>query len=66
MFLTVGAFVVAIVLLESGGLENWADRLEPGPLRSFAQPVVSALNLGSCSRWDLPASATAPSTKLPT
>jgi len=44
MFLTVGAFVVAIVLLESGGLENWADRLEPGPLRAFAQPVVSALN----------------------
>jgi len=44
MFLTLGAFVVAILLLESDGLEKWANHLEPGPLRSAAQPAASALN----------------------
>ena len=44
MFLTLAGFVVAILLLESDGLENWANRLEPGALRCVAQPVVSALN----------------------
>src|ERR1700726_1730185 len=44
MFLTLGGFVVAILLLESDGLLNWADRLEPGPLRSVAHPAASALN----------------------
>jgi hypothetical protein len=44
MFLTLGGFVVAILLLESGGLDNWANRLEPGPLRTVAQPAASALN----------------------
>jgi uncharacterized protein len=44
MFLTLGGFVVAILVLESEGLENWANRLEPGPLRTVAQPVASALN----------------------
>lgn len=44
MFPTLGAFVLAILLLESEGLENWANRLEPGPLRTVAQPVASALN----------------------
>jgi hypothetical protein len=44
MFLTLGGFAVAIVLLESDGLQNWADRLEPGPFRSAAQPVASALD----------------------
>ena len=44
MFLTLGAFVIAILLLESDGLEKWANHLEPGPLRSAAQPAASALN----------------------
>jgi uncharacterized protein len=44
MFLTVGAFVVAILFLEADGLENWANRLEPGPLRTVAQPAALALN----------------------
>lgn len=44
MFLTLGAFVVAILFLESNGLRNWADRLEPGPLRAMAHPLSSALN----------------------
>ena len=44
MFLTLGGFVVVILLVESDGLENWATRLEPGPLRTVAQPVASAIN----------------------
>ena len=44
MFLTLGVFVVAILLLESNGLENWANHLDPGPLRTVAQPAASALN----------------------
>src|SRR6516165_10698293 len=44
MFLTLGGFAVAILLLESDALQNWADCLEPGLLRSAAQPVASALN----------------------
>ncbi len=44
MFLTLGGFVVVILLVESDGLENWANRLEPGPLRTVAQPAASALN----------------------
>jgi hypothetical protein len=44
MFLTLGGFVVVILLLESDGLENWANRLEPGPLRTVAQPAALALN----------------------
>lgn len=44
MFLTLGGFVVAILLLESDGLENWANRLEPGLLRTVAQPAASAVN----------------------
>ena len=44
MFMTLGGFVVVIVLLESDGLQNWASHLEPGPLRTAAQPVASALN----------------------
>src|SRR3954466_8921882 len=41
MFLTLGAGVLAILLLESDGLENWANRLEPGPLRTLAEPVAA-------------------------
>jgi uncharacterized protein len=44
MFLTLGGFVVVILLVESNGLDNWANRLEPGPLRTVAQPAASALN----------------------
>src|ERR1700739_837695 len=44
MFLTLGGFAVAILLLESDGLENWANRLEPGPLRTIAQPAAAKLN----------------------
>lgn len=44
MFLTLGGFIVVILLLESDGLQNWANRLELGPLRTVAQPVASALN----------------------
>ena len=36
--------MVAILLLESGALQNWADHLEPGPLRSVAQPFAFAIN----------------------
>jgi len=43
MFLTLGAGVLAILLLESDGLENWANRLEPGPLSTVAQPAAAAL-----------------------
>ena len=44
MFMTLGGFAVVILLLESAGLENWANHLEPGPLRTVAQPVASVLN----------------------
>jgi uncharacterized protein len=44
MFLTLGGFVVVILFLESDGLENWANRLEPGPLRTVAQPAALVLN----------------------
>ena len=38
------AFVVVIVVLESGGLLTWANRLEVGPLRSVALPVAAAVH----------------------
>ena len=44
MFPTLGVFVVAILVLDSGGLQNWAERLEPGPLRSLMQPAASGIN----------------------
>jgi hypothetical protein len=44
MFLTLGGFVVASLLVESDGLENWANRLEPGPLRTVAEPSATSLN----------------------
>ncbi len=37
-------FVVVTLLLDSGGLAEWADRLEIGPLRSVAAPVCSAIH----------------------
>jgi hypothetical protein len=44
MFLSLCGFVVVAVLLESDGLENWANRLEPGPLRTLAAPAASTLS----------------------
>jgi len=44
MFQALAGFVVAITLLESDGLVNWADRLEPGPLRSVSVPATAALH----------------------
>ena len=44
MFQTLAGFVVAILFLESGALQNWADHLEPGLLRSIAQPFTFAIN----------------------
>ena len=43
MFLLLAGFVVAIVLLESGGLASWATHLEIGPLRTAAVPATSAI-----------------------
>jgi hypothetical protein len=43
LFLVLAGFVAAIVLLESGGLAKWADRLEVGPLRTVAVPVAGAV-----------------------
>ena len=39
-----GAFVVVSLLLESGGLYDWAQRLELGPERSVALPIASGLH----------------------
>jgi len=44
MFLAVTGFVVAILIIESGGLNNWAERLQPGPLRTIALPVAAAVD----------------------
>jgi hypothetical protein len=44
MFLAVAGFVFVIVLLESGGLKEWAEHLEPGPLRSAAFPMLAAID----------------------
>lgn len=38
------SFVVVGILLESGGLATWAERLDIGPLRSIAQPTTAALS----------------------
>ncbi|MGA2673516.1 MAG: DUF459 domain-containing protein [Terracidiphilus sp.] len=43
LFLVLAGFVAVIVLLESDGLANWADRLEVGPLRTVAVPVTGAV-----------------------
>jgi len=41
-----GVFVLLALLLESGGLVNWAQRLELGPERTCALPLVMALHRG--------------------
>src|ERR1700722_18442856 len=39
-----GAFVVVALLLESAGLEHWAERLDLGPERTVALPIANALH----------------------
>ena len=39
-----GAFIVAALLLESAGLEHWAERLDLGPERTIALPIANALH----------------------
>jgi len=46
MSTALGAFVALALVLESGGLLDWAQRLELGPERSVAVPVVEALHRG--------------------
>ena len=41
---SVGAFVVVALLLESGGIYDWAQRLDLGPERTVALPVATALH----------------------
>jgi hypothetical protein len=37
-------FLIAIVLLDSGGLAQWAERLDVGPLRSIAAPATQHID----------------------
>lgn len=41
--LVVAGFVAVSLLLESDGLAHWADRLEPGPMRTVAVPATEAI-----------------------
>lgn len=41
--LVVAGFVAVSLLLESDGLAHWADRLEPGPMRTVAFPATQAI-----------------------
>ena len=41
---SVGAFVLVALLLESGGIYDWAGRLDLGPERTVALPVATALH----------------------
>ncbi len=44
VFLALAGFVVVIVLLESGGLKEWAEHLEPGAMRTVALPAMAAID----------------------
>ena len=46
MAASVAVFAVLMLVLESGGLVDWAQRLELGPERSAAVPLVMALHRG--------------------
>src|ERR1700761_2958542 len=46
MALALGVFAALALVLESGGLFDWAQRLDLGPERSVALPVTSALHRG--------------------
>lgn len=43
MFLVVAGFLAVTALLESDGLASWANRLDPGPMRSVAAPATAML-----------------------
>jgi hypothetical protein len=49
MSAAVSAFVLLALILESGGLKDWADRLELGPERTVAVPLADGLERGL--RW---------------
>jgi hypothetical protein len=40
-----GGFIFTIVLLDSGGLAQWAQRLDLGPLRSVAAPATQHIDM---------------------
>jgi len=44
MSVSVGAFVLLALLLESGGLASWAERLDIGPERAVAVPMTVLLH----------------------
>ena len=44
MSYALATFAVAALLLESAGLQHWADRLELGPERTIAVPITNALH----------------------
>jgi lysophospholipase L1-like esterase len=44
MSYALATFVVVALLLESAGLQHWADRLELGPERTVALPIANALH----------------------
>jgi lysophospholipase L1-like esterase len=46
MSVAVGTFVLLALALESGGLVDWAQRLELGPERSVAVPMAETLHRG--------------------
>jgi hypothetical protein len=49
MSAAIGAFVLLALVLESGGLKDWANRLELGPERTIAVPLANGLDRGL--RW---------------
>src|SRR5580704_13724752 len=44
MFVAVSGFILAIVLVESDGLKNWAEALQPGMVRTVAAPIIAAID----------------------
>ncbi len=46
MMVGLGVFAVLALVLDSAGLYSWAQRLDVGPERTVAMPVVSALHWG--------------------
>jgi hypothetical protein len=46
MATALGVFAALMLVLESGGLLDWAQRLDLGPERTIALPLTSALHLG--------------------
>ena len=52
MAVSVAVFASLAAVLESGGVNDWARRLELGPERTVAVPVAGALHWAL--RWDSP------------